>query len=105
MDLDKMKNTGPRLLDPLGKLCFEGQEVAAYLFQVPDDTEQWKRMEGIVEGILKHTARAQHRELPRIAQDMKQALAEPHSVQTADQLVASVDRITKLWKAARSGIF
>ncbi len=33
-----------RPLDPLGELCMEGLEVANYLFQVPDDEGQWKRL-------------------------------------------------------------
>ena len=53
-----MANTKPHHLDKLGKLCVEGQEVATYLFQVPDDQSQWQRIREIVDGILKETALA-----------------------------------------------
>jgi len=100
-----MKDRGPLHLDKLGKLCYEGQEVATYLFQVPDDESQWQRLRGIVEAILKETERSQRRELPRIAQEMREALDGPHSVMAADQLQSGFDRLVKLWKSARSGIF
>ena len=97
--------TGPRYLDPLGKLCYEGQQVATYLFQVPDDESQLQRLREIVKGILQETATVDRRELPRIAQEMWQALAQPPSVVSAEQFLTGFDRMIALWKAARSGIF
>ena len=102
--LEGMKNSGQRLLDPLGKLCFEGQDVANYLFQVPDDASQWDRLRRIVEGILREAATTQRKELPAIAQEMQQALSQPPSVMVAEQLVSGFDRMTKLWKSAKSGL-
>ena len=55
--LDGMKDSGRRVLDPLGRLCFEGQDVANYLFQVPDDATQWERLGRIVDAILVETAK------------------------------------------------
>ncbi len=91
-------------LDPLGELCMEGLEVANYLFQVPDDEGQWKRLRGIVDGVLKEAAGTKHRELSEIAAEMKQTLAGTPSVGGAQMLQAGFDRIVKLWKLARSGI-
>jgi hypothetical protein len=102
--LDGMKNSGRRLMDPLGKLCFEGQDLANYLFQVPDDESQWDRVRGIVDAILKETANTRRRELPAIAREMQEALKQPPSVMVAEQLVSGFDRMTKLWKSAKSGL-
>ncbi len=102
--LEAMKNSGQRLLDPHGKLCFEGQDVANYLFQVPDDASQWNRLRGIVDAILRETAKTQRRELPAIAKEMQEALNQPPSVRMAEQLMSGFDRMTKLWKSAKSGL-
>jgi hypothetical protein len=102
--LDGMKNSGRRAMDPLGKLCFEGQDVASYLFQVPDDEAQWERVRGIVDSIMTETANSNRRELPAIASDLKAALSQPPSMLVAEQLMTGFDRMTKLWKSARSGL-
>jgi hypothetical protein len=102
--LEGMKNSGQRLLDPLGKLCFEGQDVANYLFQVPDDASQWDRIRSIVDAILIEAAKTTRRELPAIAKEMKEALTQAPSVMVAEQLMSGFDRMTKLWKSAKSGL-
>jgi hypothetical protein len=102
--LEGMKNSGQRLLDPLGKLCFEGQDVANYLFQVPDDAPQWERLQRIVDAILKETAKTRRKELPAIATEMREVLQGNPSVMAAEQLVSGFDRMTKLWKSAKSGL-
>jgi hypothetical protein len=102
--LDGMKNSGRRVMDPLGRLCFEGQDVANYLFQVPDDEAQWERVRGIVDAIMAETANTNRRELPAIAAELKAALSQPPSMMVAEQLMTGFDRITKLWKSARSGL-
>ena len=101
---DSLKNSGRRVMDPLGKLCFEGQDVANYLFQVPDDVSQWERLERIVDAILVEAAKTKRRELPSIAEEMKQALQQPHSVMLAEQMLNGFDRMTRLWKSAKSGL-
>jgi len=102
--LEGMRNSGRRVLDPLGKLCFEGQDVATYLFQVPDDEAQWERIRGIVDAIMAETANSNRRELPAIAAELKAALSQPPSMMVAEQLMTGFDRITKLWKSAKSGL-
>ena len=87
MSLEALKNTRPLHLDKLGILCLQGQDVATYLFQVPDDETQWTKMRVIVDEIL------------------KEALDGSHDMTAADQLQSGFDRLVKLWKSARSGIF
>jgi len=105
MSLGSMASSRPVHLDRLGRLCFEGQEIATYLFQVPDDEAQWERARGVVEAILQETRGSQRRELPRLAAQLREALDGSHDMAAADQLQSGFDRIVKLWKAARSGIF
>ena len=88
---DSLKNSGRRVMDPLGKLCFAGQDVANYLFQVPDDASQWEKIEKIVDAIIVEAAKTKRRELPNIAQEMKQALQQPHSMMLAEQLLSGFD--------------
>lgn len=105
MSLDSMKNSSPMHLDRLGTLCLRGQEVATYLFQVPDDEAQWQRMQAIIDEILEESSGSPRRELPRLATELKEAMGGTHDMMTADQLQSGFDRLVKLWKAARSGIF
>ncbi len=92
-------------LDELGKLCYEGQQVAQYLFQVPDDESQWERLAGIVTRLIEHVKPSKHQEMARIAAAVQQVLAGPHSMQAADQLQADFDRLVKLWQLSKSGLF
>jgi hypothetical protein len=102
--LDGIKNSAPRVMDPLGKLLFQGQEIASYLFQVPDDAAQWQRLGEIVSQVVSESSKSTRIELPQIASEMRQLLQQPPSVAIADQLVAGFDRMVKLWKSARSGL-
>ncbi|NIM48152.1 MAG: hypothetical protein GTO22_02635 [Gemmatimonadales bacterium] len=91
--------------DALGKLCKEGRDVASYLFQVPDDEAQWQRLREIVQAILKEARATKRRELPRIAQEMNDALSDKPTAQTAELMQSGFDRMFRLWQAARSGLF
>jgi len=57
-----------------------------------------------LDAILQQAGR-QHRELPRIAQELKAALDQPPSPAQAELLQDGFDRMVKLWQAARSGLF
>ena len=102
--MDRRQNSAPRVMDPLGRLLFQGQEVASYLFQVPDDKSEWQKLSAMVDQIIRELSTSARVELPQIAQEMKQLLAEDPSISVADQLVAGFDRMVKLWKSARSGL-
>ena len=103
--LDTTKNSAPRFMDRLGKLCHTGHEVANYLFQVPDDESQWQRLQEIVDGILQEASRTRHKELPRIAEEVRTALQRGTSMLVVEQAMTGFDRMIKIWKAARSGLF
>lgn len=95
----------PSFVDKVGKLCYEGKDVAAYLYQVPDDEGQRQRLRGILDAILEATAKSSRRELPAIVKDLKGVLDAPPSIGGAEQLQDGFDRLVKLWQAARSGLF
>jgi hypothetical protein len=104
MTLDGMKNSAPRVMDPLGRLLFRGQEIASYLFQVPDDASEWQRLRDITNIVASESAKSARQELPQIAEEMRRLLKQEPSLAVADQLVAGFDRMVKLWKSARSGL-
>lgn len=91
-------------LDEVGRLCYEGQQVSEYLFQVPDDESQWQRLDDIVARLLAELRPSKHGEMRRIAEEVKQALASAHTIQLADQLQADFDRLVKLWQLSKSGL-
>lgn len=98
------KPAGARV-DRLGRLCQEGTDIAAYLFQVPDDAAQRQRLGEILDDIIRVAARGRQRELPAIATELKGFLAQPPSLAGVAAFQEGFDRISKLWAAARSGIF
>ncbi len=103
--IDRVKNSAPRFVDRLGKLCFTGHEVAAYLFQVPGDESRWQQLRDIVNGILQEAPGTRHKELPHIAEGIRTALQQGTSMLVLEQVMAGFDRMIKIWKAARSGLF
>lgn len=100
---DKRRPQPP--LDNVGKLLFEGKDVADYLFQVPDDEAQRQRLRGVLTGIIDAAKAGGHNELPRIAEEAQASLAEPSSPQAAEMVQVGFDRMVRLWQAARSGLF
>jgi uncharacterized membrane protein YccC len=92
------------LLDTLGKLCVEGRDAAAYLWQVPTDAAARERIVGILEQIATEAAQQNRREMGRIVEELMPAARATPSPQQVDLLVAGFDRLFKLWQAARSGL-
>ncbi len=105
MSLETLKNRKTLHLDTLGRLCLQGQDMATYLFQVPDDEAQWTKLRSIVDEILVETAGSHRKELPRITTELQETLNGSHDMMAADQLQSGFDRLVKLWQSARSGIF
>jgi hypothetical protein len=101
----QQRHAGAFRVDGLGRLCLDGQEVAAYLFQAPTDDIQWRRLREIVNGIIRSSGQTGMRELPAVAHEMRDILSGPPSVLAAERLNAGFDRIVQLLKAARSGLF
>lgn len=103
---DRPSRDRPKVLDEIGKLCQAGKDVATYLHQQPADEAQRVRMREILDGIIEEAPTTQHRELKRIAEELKQqALEGPPSIAQAELLQDGFDRMVKLWQAARSGLF
>ncbi len=75
----------PPVLDKVGKLCLEGKDVAAYLYQVPDDEGQRARLRAILDGILNESAVKKRKELPSIAQGLKEVLSELSTIRRYSQ--------------------
>lgn len=102
---DGGQNPRPVFLDAVGKLLEEGKSVTAYLYQVPDDKSQWDRLGQILDAILKDPQAAKRHELPRVAAELKETLAQPPSIPAVELLQAGFDRLAKSWQATKSGLF
>lgn len=92
-------------IDRMGRLLAQGADVAAYLFQVPDDHGERLKVAAILDEIRREAAPTNARELPKIAAALRRVLAEPPSSDQAARLQDGFDRMRRLWAAARSGIF
>lgn len=95
----------PAPLEQLARLCVEGQQVATYLYQVPDDQAQWDRVRQIVDELVAEASKTPRRELPRLAAEMQELLKGPISPMVAEHLLSSFDRVNALLRAAKSGLF
>jgi len=102
---DEGQGQRPVFLDAIGKLLEEGKSVAAYLYQVPDDKSQWARLGQILDAILKDPQAAKRHELPRVAAELKETLAQPPSIPAVELLQAGFDRLARSWQATKSGLF
>ncbi len=91
--------------EEIGQLCSEGQDIATYLFQVPNDPGQRKRVREILDTLAAHRAIANRKEFPQIVAGMKAALDEQPSMMAAESLQDGFDRLNRLWQSAKSGLF
>jgi hypothetical protein len=91
------------LKDRLGELCASGKESA--LWQVPGDAEVRKRIADILAQIQGEVAKSGRREMGRLVDDLRTAIAASPSPQQAEILQDGFDRLTRLWQAAKSGLF
>lgn len=91
-------------MDPLGELCFKGRDLAAYLWQVPDDESVRTQILELVRAIRDQAAKAGRREMGVIANELETAAAASPSPQQVEILQDGFDRLTKLWQAAKSGL-
>ena len=93
------------LKDRLGELCASGKESAEYLWQVPGDADVRKRIADILAQIQGEVAKSGRREMARLVEDLRTAIAASPSPQQAEILQDGFDRLTRLWQAAKSGLF
>ena len=93
------------LMDRLGELCIEGRDSASYLWQVPDDESVRRKIAGILAEIKTEAARQGRNEMGRLVAEMELAAGASPSPQQVEILQDGFDRLTRLWQAAKSGIF
>ena len=93
------------LKDRLGELCASGKESAEYLWQVPGDADVRKRIADILTQIQGEAAKSGRGEMGRLVEDLRTAIAASPSPQQAEILQDGFDRLTRLWQAAKSGLF
>jgi hypothetical protein len=92
-------------MDRLGELCRDGKESAEYLWQVPHDDEVRQKILGLLAEIKAEAAKQNRREMGRIAAELEAAAQVSASPQQVEVLQDGFERLTRLWAAAKSGLF
>jgi hypothetical protein len=95
----------PPLMDRLGELCKSGRDSATYLWQVPDDESVRRKIAEILAEIKVEAAKGGRQEMGRVVGELETALAASPSPQQVEILQDGFDRLTRLWAAAKSGLF
>ena len=95
----------PPLMDHLGELCKSGRDDATYLWQVPDDESVRRKIAAILAEIKVEAAKGGRQEMGRVVGELETALAASPSPQQVEILQDGFDRLTRLWAAAKSGLF
>jgi hypothetical protein len=92
-------------MDRLGELCKAGKDSATYLWQVPNDEAVRQKIAAMLIEIKAEAAKGGRQEMGRLAVDLEKALAASASPQQVELLQDGFDRLTRLWAAAKSGLF
>lgn len=92
-------------MDRLGELCTEGRDAAVYLWQVPDDESVRGKIAGLLVEIKGEAVKQGRREMLRVVEEMEPAARATPSPQQVELLQDGFDRLTRLWQAAKSGLF
>jgi uncharacterized protein YpuA (DUF1002 family) len=92
-------------MDRLGELCKAGRDSATYLWQVPDDESVRQKIAAILAEIKGEAAKGGRQEMGRVVAELETALAVSASPQQVEILQDGFDRLTRLWAAAKSGLF
>ena len=95
----------PPLMDRLGTLCKAGKDSATYLWQVPNDEEMRRKIVQLLAEIKVEAAKQGRNEMGRLVADLETAAAASASPQQVELLQDGFDRLTRLWAAAKSGLF
>jgi uncharacterized protein YpuA (DUF1002 family) len=93
------------LMDRLGELCKAGRDNATYLWQVPDDEGVRRKIAEILAEIKVEAAKSGRQEMGRLVSELETALAVSPSPQQVELLQDGFDRMSRLWAAAKSGLF
>jgi hypothetical protein len=92
-------------MDRLGELCKAGRDSASYLWQVPNDQEVRRKIGEILAEIKVEAAKSGRQEMGRLVVELETALAVSASPQQVELLQDGFDRLSRLWAAAKSGLF
>jgi hypothetical protein len=92
-------------MDRLGELCKAGRDSATYLWQVPNDEAVRQKIAAILAEIKAEAAKSGRQEMGRLALELETALAASASPQQVELLQDGFDRLSRLWAAAKSGLF
>lgn len=92
-------------MDRLGELCAAGRDNATYLWQVPNDEGVRQKIADLLAEIKVEAAKGGRQEMGRIASDLETAIAVSASPQQVELLQDGFERLTRLWAAAKSGLF
>lgn len=95
----------PPLMDRLGELCIAGRDSASYLWQVPNDEGVRRKISELLAEIKVEAARQGRQEMSRLVLELETAIAASPSPQQVELLQDGFDRMTRLWAAAKSGLF
>jgi hypothetical protein len=93
------------LMDRLGELCRDGKESAEYLWQVPHDEEVRGKILNLLTEIRTEAAKQNRSEMGRIAAELETAAQASASPRQVEILQDGFERLTRLWAAAKSGLF
>jgi hypothetical protein len=92
-------------MDRLGEMCQAGRDNASYLWQVPNDEGVRRKIADLLVQIKVEAAKGGRQEMGRIAGELETALAASASPQQVEMLQDGFERLTRLWAAAKSGLF
>jgi hypothetical protein len=92
-------------MDRLGALCKAGKDSATYLWQVPNDEEVRRKIVGLLAEIKAEAAKQGRNEMGRLVVELETAANASASPQQVELLQDGFDRLTRLWAAAKSGLF
>jgi hypothetical protein len=92
-------------MDHLGEMCQAGRDNASYLWQVPNDEGVRRKIADLLVQIKAEAAKGGRQEMGRIAGELETALAASASPQQVELLQDGFERLTRLWAAAKSGLF
>ncbi len=93
------------MIDRLGVLCKTGRDNATYLWQVPDDEGVRRKIVEVLAEIKVEAEKSGRQEMGRLVAELQTAAAASPSPQQVELLQDGFDRLTRLWAAAKSGLF
>jgi DNA-binding MarR family transcriptional regulator len=88
----------------LGDKIKLGQETAEYLWHVPDDTDSREKIRVLLDEIKELSAKKGRTEMPRLCDDLLEALRSDPTQQQVDLLHDGFNRLQKLFGAAKTGL-